>query len=339
MTASVDSPLTLPAPKASGGAAIVDDDLDKGGLSRLAGSMNTLYEDLRLQLINDGGLPAAGPEWVLVEDTTAVTLLYRPKTLGFSGGEVATETLEVYAFLVLEEGVGGAVDFDVSDGTSTVTYSYSGDITAWVKVGDLAALDNAESLIISAKFSAASNMTAYICRGLQVWYKRARVTLVADRYSETDFHPLHDGSFTAKSNLSARKQHHIHRDAESLYEYRHGGQLAATGYATPVPDTAPVYHVFYVPKGVGSVKLWFQVTDVNGGATADKLDWQILEGGLGGSTQADYGNNTVPFWASHVMTANEQAQGAWYTLKVPRTTAWTNVTVSSVSIYAVNPVR
>lgn len=345
MTATVESTMTLPAQSHQAGAPIVESDGNQGGVKQLARAINTIYEQTRVVLVNQIGASAGTPSSII--NNTGETAYWRVKNLGYSGGENTADVVDVWALVTLTESASGSATLRVlnTESGNSVTYSYSSNVSeTWVEIGSgLAVDDDTEYYTFELEFTAASNMSIIQVYGLSIYYNTDNTSLTAGAYSQNGYHPLHDEHFDDNSPMSAHLLHHMHRNVESLYQYRQGGNLIATGYGpdnvqgVSTTNGAPVW----VPRGVEQIKVWVYHNGHPGGGATGTL-YLMTATLTAGTTQVDsetvFSSTTLALatWDTVTFDVGEY-QEQWLFLAVANN--GNGPTYESVCAYTVNAVR
>lgn len=330
MTATVDSTPALPEPQAQPNAPILTTDGNQGGLLYTARSINTAYEKARTQLVAQF---AEEQQAMIVDDLVATTRLrWRVKTLGNSGGEVSTETLNGWVALNWEASMGSpaaTVTATVTGASTTETQSvtYSTDTVGgieWLQFPDFDVDDDQEYLDIELGITVNTDMVEVSIFGAAFFYECSRSALVAAAYS-SGFTPVHNEAVDENSPCATFALYDMHAGALHIYQTRQGGNLIAdalVGISSSTPVTK-IYDV-WIPPGVTEVRGWFYCS----GSASLSDDIDVSLGATSSTINRGAGLNA---WVS-VDFDVEAYQGTWQELTVTCTGA--ACSVSSVSAYA-----
>ena len=225
MARTVDSTLDLPREQALAIAEICAQTLDAhGGIAEVARCLNTLYEQLRGNLVNDTGQP-------LVETGGRTTAYYRCRTMG--GSSLTDENVDCWFDLVT---TGAAAVRFVHNSTSS-QWSGTQGTRAWVQGATSPATDDSGEYIDASVSVSSGTASVY---GVSCGYDRAKAALTAVTagsagYTGSGVVPIDLANVVGESPLSVARLLDMHALAIYLLTCR-PGQIVCT--ANPAADDA-----------------------------------------------------------------------------------------------------
>lgn len=321
MTATVDSPPVLPVRRSRAGASILADDGNGGGLEFIGKSLNTAYEKSRTHLVNQPPIRTLGSELIYIPSGGGTgSVRFRVKCLGFSGGEVTTETVKAKVCLYWQA-TGGSptalvgVDIAGASTTASQTVSYSTDtsgVNEWLDIPDLSVDDDQEYLDITVSALTNADMGNFYLDGVEIYYAGTRTTLVADEYSN-GFVPVHDQHTAANAPCSSPLLHVMHKNVEVISRTRQGGNIIADAHINLSDGEEHVYGI-WIPPGATSLKVW---VDYAGAALSSNTGSFTL----GGVTQTVTSTAALAAWQSALTFDVTALAGSWQIMLVEHTGA------------------
>jgi hypothetical protein len=282
MARTVDTTMALPRQIIAPGAEIVHQNpASNGGLLYVARSLNTLYDQHRGVLVNDGEWDS---ESSILGSGSSDNLRYRVRLWG-SGSQ--TETCTVGAYMYGNGGV-GSTSIQVSDGTNTATITGSTGSTGTVftRTNTMTIIDNAEYADLT--FTDTGTATGVVV-GAFAYYQRNRSTLpasTAQYYTGTTFCPQDDALFADNFPLTSAVAYTLRDNVAEMYGRT--GQALSSSWGT-VPGGSEVGTMLSVPEGVDTLKLY--------------LDGDYSSGSGGYSVTTELATYTGSFTASRAFTS------------------------------------